>query len=132
MLNELRRAIEAEADVAYALVFGSTARGRRRPDSDVDVALELRPGAPRDVHTLGRLVSRLESSIGGRIDLVLIDEAPPAIAYRAFRDGRLVLERDHAALAARKAQVILEYLDFKPIEERCVAGVLRAAAAGGR
>ena len=64
------------------------------------------------------------------MDLILLDEAPPSIAYRAFRDGQVVVERDRAALAARKAQAILEYLDFKPIEERCAAGVLRAAAGG--
>ena len=129
MLDELRRALEAETDVAYALVFGSTARGGRRPDSDIDVAIELRPGAPRDIYALGGLVGRLESATGGRIDLVLLDEAPPGIAYRVFRDGRLILERDHTALVTRKARVILEYLDFKPIEDLCVAGVLRAAAA---
>ena len=66
------------------------------------------------------------------VDLVLLDEAPAPLAYRIFRDGRLLVERDHAALVARKARVLLEYLDFKPVEERCAAGVLRAAAARGR
>lgn len=56
----------------------------------------------------------------------------PSVGYRAFRDGRVLIERDHAALVERKARAILEYLDFKPVEERCVAGVLRAAAARGR
>jgi hypothetical protein len=40
------------------------------------------------------------------------------------------VERDRAALVARKARVILDYLDFKPVEELCAAGVLRAAARG--
>ncbi|MBI2217795.1 MAG: nucleotidyltransferase domain-containing protein [Candidatus Rokubacteria bacterium] len=130
MLDALRTALEAEPDVAFAIVFGSTARGRRRPDSDVDVAVELRDGAPRDVRALGRLVARLESAVGRTVDLVLLDEAPPGVAYRAFRDGQVVVEHDHATLVARKARVILEYLDFKPIEERCAQGVLRAAARG--
>jgi hypothetical protein len=51
---------------------------------------------------------------------------------RIFRDGCLLVERDHAALVARKARAVLDYLDFKPVEDRCIAGVLRAAAAGGR
>lgn len=130
MLEALRRALDVEADVAYALVFGSRARGHERPESDVDVAIELRPGAPRDIHALGRLLARLESAVGVRVDVVLLDEAPSSVAYRAFRDGQVVVERDRAALAARKARVILEYLDFRPIEERCATGVLRAAAGG--
>jgi uncharacterized protein len=131
MLDELRRVIEDEGDIAYALLFGSGGRGEFRPTSDVDVAIEIRPGAPCDRATLGRLAARLESAAGRRVDLVLMDEAPAPLAYRIFRDGRLLLERDHAALVRRKAQAILQYLDFKPVEDRCTEGVLRAAASDG-
>jgi predicted nucleotidyltransferase len=130
MLDALRGALENERSIAYAMVFGSTARGRRRPSSDVDVAIELRSGSSRDAQTLGRLVAKLESATGASVDLVLLDEAGPALAYRAFRDGQVVVDHDHGALAARKARAILEYLDFKPVEERCAAGVLRAADSG--
>jgi predicted nucleotidyltransferase len=116
--------------MAYALVFGSTGRGGARPDSDVDIAVELRPGAARDVHAIGGLIARLESATGRAVDLVLLDEAPPSLAYRVFRDGRVLVERDHGALTARKARAILMYLDWKPVEERCARGVLRAAARG--
>ena len=132
MFDSLCRLLEAEPGVAYALVFGSSARGTARADSDADVAIELIGGAPRDVLTLGRLAVRLQSAAGRPIDLVLIDEAPAPLAYRIFREGHLIVERDHRALVARKARALLDYLDFKPIEERCAAGVLRAAAAGGR
>jgi uncharacterized protein len=130
MLDDLRRVLACEPDVAYALVFGSTARDALRPDSDVDVAIELRSGASRDVLVLGTLAARLESAVRRRVDLVLLDEAPPPLAYRVFRDGRILVEHDHAALVRRKARAILEYLDFKPIEDLCAAGVLRAAARG--
>jgi predicted nucleotidyltransferase len=130
MLDALREALGAEAAVAYALLFGSSARGTGHADSDTDVALELRPGAARDPQTLGRLIARLESAAGRRVDLVLLDEAPAPLAYRIFRDGQLILERDHAALVARKTRAILDYLDFRPVEELCAAGVLRAAARG--
>ena len=131
MLDSLRRVLEEERDVAYALLCGSVARGELRPTSYVDVAVEFRPAAPRDAATLGHLIARLESAAGRSVDLVLMDEAPAPLAYRVFRDGRLLLERDHAALVRRKAQAILQYLDFKPVEERCAEGVLRAAAKRG-
>jgi predicted nucleotidyltransferase len=132
MLDVLRRTVAAEPDVAYALLFGSRARGTARSASDVDVAVELVAGAARDVRALGGLAARLSSAAGRPVDLVLLDEAPPALAYRIFRDGRLIAERDHGAFVARKARVLLDYLDFKPVEERCAAGILRAAAARGR
>jgi len=132
MLDALRRILDAEPGVAYALAFGSPARGTARPDSDVDLALGLSAGAPRDAQALGRLAARLTAAAGREAHLVLLDEAPAPLAYRIFRDGHVLLERDHAALVSRKARAVLEYLDFKPIEERCAAGVLRAAAARGR
>jgi predicted nucleotidyltransferase len=131
MLDELRRVTEDEPGIAYALLFGSGGRGALRATSDIDVAVELRPGTPRDAGTLGRLAARLESAVDRRVDLVLMDEAASPLAYRIFRDGRIIVNRDHPALVARKARAILEYLDFKPVEERCADGVLRAAAGRG-
>jgi hypothetical protein len=61
------------------------------------------------------------------VDLVLLDEAPPALAYRVFRDGRTIVVRDRPALAARRARAFLDYLDFRPVEELCARGVLAAA-----
>lgn len=131
MIDELRQVFEGERDLAYAVLFGSGGRGALRATSDVDVAVELRPGTPRDTGTVGRLAARLETAVGRKVDLVLMEEAPSPLAYRIFRDGRIIVERDHSALVARKARAILEYLDFKPVEERCADGVLRAAAGRG-
>jgi hypothetical protein len=130
MVDALRHALEGEPDIAYAMLFGSGARGTEHTGSDADVAVELAAGAARDPQTLGRLVARLESAAGRPVDLVLLDEAPAPLAYRIFRDGRVLVERDRAALVARKARAILDYLDFRPVEELCAAGVLRAAARG--
>jgi len=129
-LDEVRRVLEARDDVAYALVFGSAGRGRPQPSSDVDVAIEFRSGAAPDTTTLGRLAAGLQAAAGRPVDLVLMDSAPAPLAYRIFRDGRVLVLRDRGALADRKARAILEYLDFRPVEERCAAGVLRAAARG--
>jgi len=132
MRDALRRVLEGEPDVAYALLFGSAVRGTAHARSDADIAVELRAGAARDVRSLGGLAARLESAVGRPIDLVLLDEAPVSLAYRISRDGDLLLERDHAALVARQARALLDYLDWKPVEDRCAEGILRAAAARGR
>lgn len=120
----------ADERIAYALVFGSRARGTAQPGSDVDVAIGFAAGARPELMELGLLASDLEKAAGGRVDLVLLDEAPPGLAYRVFRDGRPIVVRDGAALAARRARAILEYLDFRPIEEMLTRGVL--ARSNGR
>ena len=134
MLGEVREEIRSvlmhEPRVTYALVFGSTARGTARADSDLDVAIGR--NAPFAILELGDLISRLESATGKTVDLVQLDDAQPALAYRIFKDGVVVFERDREALVQRKARAILDYLDFKPIEDLCVRGVLAAAARHGR
>jgi hypothetical protein len=40
------------------------------------------------------------------------------------------VEKDRGALVERKTRAILEYLDFRPIEELAARGVLAAAARG--
>ena len=126
MFDALRRVLESEPRVGYALLFGSGGRGTLRPESDLDVALGLVPGSPMTALELGDLGSRLETAAGRPIDLVLLDEASPGVAYRAFKDGRVLVERDRRALVDRKTRAILEYLDFKPVEDLCSRGVLAA------
>ena len=64
MLDSVRRVLESDSRIAYALVFGSSARGTAHARSDLDLAIGLRPGKPLEVREIGTLVSALESAAG--------------------------------------------------------------------
>jgi predicted nucleotidyltransferase len=128
MIELVARILEPDERIAYALVFGSTARGRAHATSDVDVAVEFRPDSAPDRHGLEDLAARLERAAGRAVDLVRLERAPPALAYRVFRDGIPIAMHDREAFVTRKARAILEYLDFQPVEEQCTRGVLAAAS----
>ena len=49
-------------------VFGSRAKGDARPDSDLDLLIELEPG--RDLFDLVDLKQALEERVGGSVDVV--------------------------------------------------------------
>jgi predicted nucleotidyltransferase len=126
VIDAVRRVLEGDPRIAYALLFGSAARGTSHAHSDVDIAVGLaRPGA-LDAPAIGDLTSRLETVSGRPVHVALLDDAPPGLAYRVFRDGRPLLVRDAAAFRARLARAVLEYLDFKPVEDLFTRGVLRA------
>lgn len=129
-MEALRRALEDDPRIVYALLFGSGARGTTHLRSDVDLAIGLRPDATLTTRDFGALVSTLEQAAGGSVDLVVLNEAPAALAYRVFREGIVLLNREPRRLADRKAAVILEYLDFKPTEELVARGALAAARRG--
>jgi predicted nucleotidyltransferase len=129
-MEALRRALEADSRVGYALVFGSVARGEDHAASDVDVAVGPSEGRTLGALDLGDIASRLEAACGREVHVVDLEQAPPALAYRIFRDGRVLLERERPRLVSRRARAILEYLDFQPVEEMCARGVLAASSRG--
>jgi len=122
----LGRVLDADPRIAYGLVFGSAGRGEARAGSDLDVAIGLAPDVEFDALAAGRLVSDLERVSGRAVDLVLLHQAPPALAYRVFRDGVVVFVRDRPAMVERRVQAILDYLDYRPFESAFVRGVLHA------
>ena len=118
------RALADVQGVAFAIVFGSSARGTGHAASDLDVALGFGHGRRPAAYELGTIVSRLEEATAQTVDVVILDDAPPGLAYRVFRDGLEVLVRDRAALVEQKARAILEYLDYQPIEQALTKAVL--------
>lgn len=126
MFERLRAVLETDSRLAYALLFGSIARGTAHSTSDVDVAVGLREGIRLGTLDVGALTAHLEQAVGRPVHLVILDDAPPGLAYRAFRDGEALFSRDDRALSARRARAILDYLDFQPFEAIAVRGVLEA------
>lgn len=93
----LHRRLEAVDEILFAYLFGSRAGGRPRPDSDWDVAVFLDPAlsARERFDIRRRLTVDLEDL--GRVDVVVLNDAPPLLAHRALSGRRLVV-RDKTAL----------------------------------
>ena len=109
-IDAARRVLEADARIAYALVFGSTAREDGRPARDLDLAVGLTRGTRLSVRDLGDLLSRLEKAAGQPVDLVLMQEAPPGLAYRVFAESDLDLAfcEEAEAVLGRRVDVVTE------------------------
>jgi predicted nucleotidyltransferase len=65
-------------------VFGSVARGDDRPDSDVDLLVDLPPGL--SLLGLARAEAALEAILGTRVDLIPAADLKPSVRERAARD----------------------------------------------
>jgi uncharacterized protein len=55
--------------VRHADIFGSVARGEERPDSDVDILVDLDPAIVRDLFGYSRVQRTLQDLIGLPIDI---------------------------------------------------------------
>jgi predicted nucleotidyltransferase/DNA-binding XRE family transcriptional regulator len=82
-----RRALIAAAaahEVTNLRVFGSVARGEDRPDSDVDLLVDMPPDM--GLLGLGRVQAELEAILGATVDLVPASDLKPEVRARAERD----------------------------------------------
>jgi predicted nucleotidyltransferase len=86
MVEELRRVLDGDPRIAFARLFGSHARDTAHARSDIDVAIGLAPGHQLDPLGVGDLLSKLEAATGSTVDVVLLDQATPGLAYRILRD----------------------------------------------
>jgi predicted nucleotidyltransferase len=68
-------AIAAARGARRVRVFGSVARGGARPDSDVDLLVELERG--RDALDLSELILDLEEALGRRVDVLQLRRPSP-------------------------------------------------------
>jgi predicted nucleotidyltransferase len=65
--------------VVHLALFGSVARRSARPDSDVDVLIDVSPERPFSLFALGEVRSRLVELLGRDIDLVIRDDLRPEL-----------------------------------------------------
>lgn len=80
-------------DVSSLRVFGSTARGEDRPDSDVD--LLVRFTRPKSLLDLVRLERELSEALGRPVDLLTEASLSPHVREGVVRDATVLYE--HAA-----------------------------------
>lgn len=75
--------------VRHAALFGSAARDEARPDSDIDILIELEPNAPLDAFAYAGLKRYIAGLFAGPVDVVNRDALKPylrgpAIAVRSM------------------------------------------------
>jgi predicted nucleotidyltransferase len=106
--------------VAAALLFGSQATGRGGSSSDVDVAvlLHAQPAGAEKYDVVRSILASLTSRIAGeKLDLIVLNDAPPVLAFQVLQHGRVVVCRDPVALHRFRVRTYDLHADFAPVEE---------------
>jgi uncharacterized protein len=115
-LADLIRDVLAEfPEVELAALFGSTARGRARAGSDVDVGLVVDDPSPE---RFAEISAHLHRALGRDVDLVDLSAAPPLLRFELARDGVPLVERRPYRWADFRAQAMLDWWDWQPYARR--------------
>ena len=124
LVEALRAALADRKDVELALLFGSRARGRFHPDSDVDVAY------------LGKEVNPLELgahlTTATHLEVQAVDIADPSypLMQAVLRDGIVLRQGKPGALGSWRSHAIAQLETDRPAFERMQEAFLKRLSEG--
>lgn len=95
-VDHIRQTLMATDEVLFGFLFGSRGSGRARPDSDWDLGVYLRPELTARGRFKVRLRLHAELDALGRVDVVVLNDAPVLLAHQVLRGERLMM-RDKTA-----------------------------------
>lgn len=129
MDKDLERIIhycKAREEVSALYLFGSLAEGRGMRGSDIDLAvlIDERKVKKKNCELLKGDYYRASPAFSLHpVDIVVLNTAPPFLKHRILRTGRILFDRNRRLRARFTAHAIIEYLDFKPIEDMFTGAV---------
>lgn len=128
MADRLAELLGRRPEVAFAFLFGSTARGTSGSLSDVDVAVWLQDlDAHQRFQWRRQWSARLEDALGRSVDLVVLNDASPLVRHRVLRDGIPLVDQQPELRVRLATRWLLDYLDTAPLRETIRQAVLQAA-----
>jgi hypothetical protein len=130
--RRIAEALGSRGEVLEAYLFGSQAAGLAQAHSDIDIAVYVREPAVAagGYGYTAELNAHLMQALGtNKVDVVVLNGAPPVLYHRVLRDGRRILARDLRATTTREGYALSRYCDFLPQLAKMRAA--RGAAPGG-
>jgi predicted nucleotidyltransferase len=125
LVAAMREVLRDRQDVHLALLFGSQARGKARPDSDVDVAVQ---GENLDVLALYR---DLSLAVHREVDVVDLARAGFPLLNAIARDHVIIHQGRPGAAGRWLSRAITQLETDRPAYERMRDAYLRKLAHGG-
>lgn len=114
MHNQLAALLSQYPHIKLALLFGSQATGKARPDSDIDLGILAQE--PLSAEFKLRLMQTIGAEFGRPVDIVDLYHVPEPITGQAFKGIRLIGDdTTHANLLTRH---LLNVADFLPLHQR--------------
>ena len=123
-------------EVSALYIFGSAAKGKGTNESDIDVAVLIndRKRGKQTFESLRKTYYGISPKLSSRpLDIVILNTAPPFLKYRIIRTGEVLFDKNRKLRVRFKANALIEYFDYQPIEAIClkaVGGRFRRAAVG--
>ncbi|MDO8123881.1 MAG: nucleotidyltransferase domain-containing protein [Candidatus Hermodarchaeota archaeon] len=115
VLQKIVRRIQACVGnrLEFIVLFGSRARGKTLPLSDIDLGVKASVSETEYGKLQLELAELFTFDSPPRIDIVLLDAAPLTLKYRVVRDGRILYQRTPEVWPTFVEEVLSRYPDWK-------------------
>jgi uncharacterized protein len=112
LLAEAYEYLRADKDILFAYLFGSLARKKAGPLSDVDIAVYCGEGSSfpeKKLEILGNLANVLKTD---EIDLVMLNRAPLALRMKILENKKVIVDKAPLIRHRYESLTMRQYFDF--------------------
>jgi predicted nucleotidyltransferase len=114
--NILKEVMEKDDDILFAYLYGSLVFDSTHADSDMDVAIYLKPSdikgyIKKEGKLLATLITELHSD---KIDLRILNTSSLLLQYNIIKQGIPIMIRDEAERVDFETQVMNRFFELKP------------------
>lgn len=108
-INAIVDEIKRERGVEAIYLFGSYAKGKTKPYSDIDLCVITGKNPKRE---------SILSNASDKIDTNIFSDLPLDIRFRVIKEGKPLYVKNKLKMHRIKVNTVLSYLDFKPLLTR--------------
>lgn len=116
LIAKLKLYFERKPCVCAVYLFGSTVKGKRRQNSDIDLGILFSKGMDSIQRFDQKLdiKNELEDLFGSKVDIVDLEEADPYFIHNLLLNKVLVIEKDINRRVEFEVKSRREYFDMLP------------------
>ena len=112
----LKQVMEKDEDVLFAYLYGSHVHNSIHFESDIDVAVYLKPSnikkyIKKEEELTTLLITQLHSD---KIDLRILNSSPFLLQYNIIKEGILIFVRDEPERVDFENRVMSRFFELKP------------------
>ncbi len=110
-IARLKEFLESDANVCFAFIFGSYAKGRQKKGSDIDIAIYFK-NIPEGIDLL-YFINALSDLINKEVDLVVLNNASAFLRHQVMKYGIPLTIKDRITYIRFREQTISDYDEYK-------------------
>lgn len=109
-INLLTDLFAKDSNIIFAYLFGSLAKGKGNPLSDVDLGIYVKDIRGLNYLSLFSKISQILCT--DEIDLVVLNTAPISLAGRILLERKLLIDKDPFLRHKYESRILREFFDF--------------------